>query len=182
MKNITRYKQLVNEILPPRQFIVVGGGALAAYGIRDCEDLDVILSPTFNLNILDKLLHDKNFPPLKTGEEFEEATGEMKITDQAAANPYGFEWNPRTLLYFKPPHDCYGGLKVEFFREHRIPASTMCTATIEKSWGELWSAAEEIDGILFQGIDDLLLMKMCMTREKDMRDVQLINNYKLRRY
>ena len=128
------FEELQKLDLPRDQFMVLGSGILAALGIRDAGDIDLLITP----DLFDQLR--------QSGWKYEvieiEGRPREKISKGIAEAFSDFWWNG-------------GNLKTE----------------------DGIAMAEQIDGISFLPLKVLLDVKKAMGREKDLRDIVLIEEY-----
>lgn len=128
-------KELNTHNLPRKEFAISSSGVLAMRGIREANDIDLVVS-----NKLWKLLSKK-----------------LDITE----NPN------RPLIQLSENISALGNAWEKGFDLY----------TNE----ELVRMAEDIDGILYVPLDIVIRMKKRNSREKDLRDLELIEQYKLQR-
>jgi len=124
--------QLAKLNLPIGQYVIVASGPLAAHGIRESNDLDILVTPEL-FNQLKKTYQvqiDKGFERL--------AIDNLEIVGTGST-------------YLEHPE----------------------IATIE----EQIQTADIIDGIPYLNLELTKKFKQLMGREKDFKDIELINNY-----
>ncbi len=131
MKFETLLGQLKKLDLPEGQYIVVGSGPLAAKGIRESHDFDILVT----WDLWTKL--KQKYPLSKTEPVENIDLGDIQILGHGS-----------------------------MFRRENI-------ATID----EIMSTAEIIDGVKFLNLKLLKQFKLDEGREKDLKDVELIDNY-----
>lgn len=129
------FKVLINQLnnldLPRDQYVVVGSGAMAARGIREANDFDVLVS----MDLWNKLAKDN--PVVMSGK-----TENIEFTDiQILGNG-------------------------SMYRIDEI-------ANIE----EMFNTAEIIEGHKFLDLNLIKKFKLNEGREKDLKDVELIDKY-----
>ncbi len=130
----TQFENLKKLNLPTDQFAVVSSGSLSVRGIRDSEDLDVIVTPKF-LNELSK--------------EYKVELNNWGIKTLCLENDIEI-LNPNQSIYGN------GG---------------------DIGLDEIFGKADIFDGIKFMNLTQLRQIKLQLGREKDLRDVELIDRY-----
>jgi hypothetical protein len=129
--------KFINEVkkfnLPVGKYTVVGGGALAARGLRETQDVDLML----------------------TEELYEQLKNE------------GWEEREKRPGYFHIYKDNAEAAKNFLHIEG-------CKLDSE----EVIRNSEIIDGVPVMNLDDLVELKQTMGREKDLKDIEIIKNYK----
>lgn len=129
------FKLLVEQLnalnLPRDQYVVVGSGAMAAHGIREANDLDVLVS----LDLWDKLA--KENPVVMSGKTENIELGDIQILGNGS-------------MYRKPE-----------------------IASVE----DMFNTAEIIEGHRFLDLNLVKKFKLNEGREKDLKDVELIDKY-----
>ncbi|MFA6446554.1 MAG: hypothetical protein WCW14_04900 [Candidatus Paceibacterota bacterium] len=127
---------IINEIrklnLPIGKYSVVGGGALASRGIRESDDVDLIVTED-----LYKQLKNDGW------EEKEKHPNHFHI----------YKDNAEAAKNFLHVEGCQ-----------------LTTDGVIKN-------SDIIDGVPFMSLNDLIELKQTMGREKDLKDIELINNY-----
>jgi hypothetical protein len=123
--------QLNNLKLPKGKYVVVSSGALAAHGIREANDLDILVTQEVFSD-----LAKKHQITTHSGREVIES-GDLEIMGKGS-----------------------------IFTEGEI-------ATIE----EILSSADVIDGVPYINLNLLKKFKQKMGREKDLKDIELIEKY-----
>ena len=119
--------------LPEGQFVVVGSGPMGTRGIRESQDLDVIVTAT----LWDDLI--KKYPTVnKGGIDYIVLENDIEIID------------PVTGIF-----------------------SNSSVVPVE----EIFEKADLFDGIKFINLDNLKKIKAKMARDKDLRDIELIDIY-----
>lgn len=120
-------KQKISELgLPDNQFIVVGSGIMAAVGIRDSDDIDMIVSEE-----LFRQLED-------SGWEHDEWADQVVLKRDVF--DIGTQWDGKAI-------------------------------------DELIDTATRIEGIPYLSLQDLRKWKKEKGRDKDIRDIKLIDAY-----
>lgn len=128
---------IANLNFPAGKYIVCGGSALAARGIRETKDIDIIVLPEF-------------FEKLSKQEGWKFDT------------EYEGRWNRKRLT--KGDVEVYPDVYLERAQKYLdIP--------------EFIKSAEIISGIPFQPLDHLIMCKKDTAREKDLKDVALMEAY-----
>jgi len=105
-KNIRKFLRELKKLdLPTEKYAVIGGGVLAIRGIRECEDLDLIVSQDF-------------FKELSKKYSVENMTANKKVhlTDdiEAAAFPFGEKMDAEEIIRTA---DIFAGVRFEDLRE-----------------------------------------------------------------
>jgi hypothetical protein len=118
--------------LPVGKYSVVGGSALAARGIREAGDIDLIVTE----DLYEKLKADGWEEKEKKPDHYHLYKGNVEVAKS-------FAHIERCKLQ---PENVIGG-------------------------------SEIINGVPFMSLNDLLELKRAMAREKDLRDIRLIENY-----
>lgn len=124
--------QLKSLNLPLGHYVINSSGVLAAHGIREANDLDIVVTPEFFKQL-------KRTYPMNTRKGFEI----IEIGDLEILGPGS-----------------------QFTSSPEI-------ATVE----EQIQAADIIDGIPYCKLELLRKFKQKMGRDKDLRDIELIDNY-----
>lgn len=133
MNTVAKVKNLN---LPRGQYIVVGGSCLAAHGLRETRDLDIVVTlPLF------EALREQGW---KLDPVYEQ------------------KWNRKRLK--KEDVEIYPDMLLE--KEGRF-----CGVI------EMIQGAEIIDGVAFLSLHELRKFKCDSNREKDIRDVMLIDEF-----
>lgn len=130
----TQFENLKKLNLPTDQFVVVGSGALSIRGIRDSEDVDVVVT---------ELL-----------------------------------WNQMIKIY-KVRISSSGAETLELENDIEIlnPVQSIFGNSKNVSRNEIFEKADMIDGIKFINLDHLKKIKKELGREKDLKDIALIDDY-----
>ena len=117
---------------PSEKYVVFGGAALAARGLRETFDIDIVASD----DLLAKCGAEgwKEHPRLKSGEKNGFHKGIIEIYPNVGGN-------------------------------------------FEANFADLRKNAEMIDGIPFCGLNDVIRIKRAYGRAKDLKDIELIENY-----
>jgi len=116
---------------PPGSYAVFGSGPMAAHGIRETKDIDLIMTQ----ELWDKL---------------KSAGWEEKFLDNSS-------------LYLVKNH-------VEAYRDWNC-------GSYKPEITKLITEAEMIDGVPFVQLEEVLMWKKAQAREKDKKDVELIEKY-----
>lgn len=119
---------------PANQYLVFGSGILTALGIRESEDVDLLVVP----DLFDKL----------------KAAG----------------WQSDIVEIEGRPRERISRDSVEAFKEYWCDGK-------DYDISELIKNATRIDSIPFMSLSDLLVLKRSMGREKDLKDIDLIEKY-----
>ncbi len=119
---------------PDDQFAVVSSGSLAVRGIREANDIDIIVTPTLWKDLIKRYQVNIN----ESGVETIALENDIEILN--------------------PSQSIFGNSKV-------IPLS------------EIIESADVFNGVKFINLDHLKAMKNELGREKDLRDIALIENY-----
>lgn len=129
-----QFKNLKKLNLPTDQFVVVSSGALSIRGIRDSEDIDVIVT--------------------------ESLWNQMIKRYKVGVNSFGIEniELENDIEILNPFQSIFGNSKI-------VPRE------------ELFEKADIFDGIKFINLDHLKKIKIELGREKDLKDVALIDDY-----
>lgn len=127
-------ENLKNLNLPTNHFVVVGSGALSIRGIRDSEDIDVIVTESLWNQMIKKYKVGIN----SFGVENLELENDIEILN--------------------PAQSIFGNSKI-------VPMK------------DIFEKADMFDGIKFLNLDHLKKIKIELGREKDLKDVDLIDNY-----
>lgn len=130
----TQFENLKKLNLPTDQFVVVSSGALSVRGIRDSNDLDVIVT--------------------------ESLWNEMAKEYPIIVNNFGVQT-----------------LELNSEIEILNPVQSMFGNSTIVSIEEIFKKADEFDGIKFINLDHLKRIKIKFGREKDLRDITLIDEY-----
>jgi hypothetical protein len=120
--------------LPARGYLVYGGGVLAALGLRECADVDLLVTPNV-------------FEDLKTR-----------------------GWRHRVVSIEGRPREKVSHHEVEAFKEFWCAGNVYDIAA-------MIHRAQVIGGVQFMSLPDLLEVKRCMGRNRDLRDIELIEAY-----
>jgi hypothetical protein len=132
LPNLERYLVELDALsLDPSDYMISGSGTLAVLGIRDCNDIDVIV-----LDEAGELLKDKYY------DNFRQGTHCDKIV---------FE-NVEIMWNFKDP----------------IPGHTS---------KELMDSSITVQGRRYQNLESIKYFKKLMAREKDIVDIERIEQY-----
>lgn len=126
------FEEIKKLNLPAGKYVVVGSGAMAARGIREAGDVDVLVSQ----DVFDEL--EKNG----------EWQVDVRSDEQKVLKKDGYE------------------ICTDFSYWRYRPASE-----------DLIKNADIIDGIPFMKLEELIKFKTALGREKDLKDIDLINNY-----
>jgi len=134
MKFQEKFESLKKLNLPPDQFIVVSSGALSIRGIRDSEDIDVIVTES----LWNKMI--KEYP--------------------VGVNSFGIQnlELENDIEILNPTQSIFGNSKI-------VPMN------------DIFEKADIFDGIKFINLDHLKMIKKELGREKDLRDISLIDDY-----
>src|SRR5690348_3074052 len=130
----TQIENLKKLNLPSDHFVVVGSGALSIRGIRDSEDIDVIVTESLWNQMIKKYKVGIN----SFGVENLELENDIEILN--------------------PAQSIFGNSKI-------VPRN------------DIFKKADIFDGIKFLNLDHLKKIKTKLGREKDLKDVDLIDNY-----
>jgi len=130
----TKFENLKKLNLPKDQFVIVGSGPMSVRGIRESEDIDVIVTPTL----------------------WDELVKKYKIK----INSFGVEtmYVDTDIEILNPAQSLFGNSKVVPFEE-------------------IFAQADVFDGIKFLNLEHLKKIKRELGREKDLRDIKLIDEY-----
>lgn len=123
-------RTLANLNLPKNKHAIYGSGPLGIRGIRDCRDLDVVVTDDLYRMLMDKLPQVEP-GKLSAGDGVEIISGEFS--------------------------------KI-------------------KNFEEVINRAEEISGFKFILLSDLVEWKTSRGREKDLRDIELINKFLFKKH
>jgi len=129
--------EIINQVkeleLPPDQYTVVGSGSMAARGIREAADIDLVITQGLYDSLKD------------SGWAEEHKTGSKR------------EW-----VLSSGPFDASTSWSVEGY---------------EPTAKELIETSDVIEGVNFVNLPNLLTWKKACRREKDLRDIELIEQY-----
>lgn len=130
----TQFENLKKLNLPNDQFVVVSSGALSVRGIRDSEDIDVIVT--------------------------ESLWNEMIKKHKVGINSFGIEnlELENDIEILNPVQSIFGNSKI-------VPRN------------EIFEKADIFGGVKFINLDHLKKIKKGLGRDKDLRDIALIDNY-----
>lgn len=120
--------------LPLGKYLVLGSGILAALGIREAKDLDLLVTE----DIFDRLRNE--------GWKYEEIVIENRVRQKLTTDG------------------------TEVFKDFWYGSESPKT-------GDLIAGAQVIDGIPFLSLQKLAEIKRIMGREKDQKDILLIEDY-----
>jgi len=127
-----KFNELLEELrelkLPPEEFTIFGSGPLAIRNIRDCEDIDIVVTKKLFKKLLKQVPENKK----------------KKGADLAKLG------------------------NIEF--GYRLRSSS-------KNNLDLIHDSDNIDGLRFVSLPDLIECKKKFGREKDIRDISLIEEY-----
>lgn len=120
--------------IPVSEYIIAGSGPMAIRGIREAQDVDVVVTE----HVWNELI--KQYPIGKNGwgKEKLDLTDDIEIL------------NPAQSL---------------FTNSELVPAE------------EVFSKADEFDGVKFISLEHLKIFKQYLGREKDFEDIKLIDEY-----
>lgn len=130
----TQFENLKKLNLPIDQFVVVSSGALSVRGIRDSEDIDVIVTESFWDQLIKK--------------------------HKAGVNKFGIE-----------------NLELENDIEILNPAQSIFGNSSIVPIEDVFEKSDMFDGIKFINLDHLKKIKKELGREKDLKDIELIDDY-----
>lgn len=130
----TQFENLKKLNLPADQFVVVSSGALSVRGIRDSEDIDVIVTES----LWNQMIKEYSVGINSFGVQNLELENDIEILN--------------------PTQSIFGNSKV-ISRE------------------EIFEKADIFDGVKFINLDHLKKIKKELGREKDLKDVALIDDY-----
>ncbi len=129
-KHITNLDRIKALKLSPKEYVVIGGAVLELLGIRETNDVDLVVSKSVY-----KKLSEKNW------KEYVQDDGKKILSKN--------------------------GYKI---------MQTWMGKTVE----ELQKNAIIVNGISLMGLDDLVTCKSILSRKKDLKDIQSINEFKQR--
>lgn len=130
----TQFDNLKKLNLPTSDFVVVGSGPMSVRGIRESEDIDVIVTPSL--------------------------WNEMSKKYKVGINSFGVE-----ILNLENDIETLNPVQSLFGNSKTIPVE------------EIFTQADTFDGIKFLNLDHLKKIKRELGREKDLRDIELIDKY-----
>lgn len=134
MSFISKLEKLKALDLPRDQFVVVGSGPLAVRGLRESNDVDVIVTRS----LWDVLKNKYSVGTNEMGVDVLSVGEDIEILD---------------------------------------PEKSLFSNFAEISAEELFSEADEIEGLKFINLTHLKKIKLAFGREKDFRDIKLIDGY-----
>jgi hypothetical protein len=122
--------------LPPDQFVVIGSGPMAVRGIRETDDLDIMVSSSLWDELITKYPQkvDHGIAKLDLGSDIEVSGAGSAYDDPKIA-----------------------------------------------SFSEMMASADVIDGVRYLSLDLLKKFKQKIGRDKDLRDIDLISKFRMRR-
>jgi len=125
------FKKLKELNLPEGKYVVIGSGLLAALGLREANDLDLLVSA----DLLAGLIKSGRYIKKDGGNNLSSEDGLIDISS---------------------------GLKLDKY-----------TTTVL----EAISGAKMINGFPFQSISETIKFKTALGREKDFKDIKMLENY-----
>ena len=130
----TQFENLKKLNLPTDQFVVVGSGTLSIRGIRDSEDVDVIVTEL----LWNQMIKEYPIGMNSFGIQNLELENDIEILD--------------------PTQSIFGNSKI-------VPRK------------DIFEKADIFDVIKFINLDHLKMIKKKLGREKDLKDISLIDDY-----
>lgn len=146
----------------PGDFVIVGSGALAAHGIRDCGDLDITLGPEAWAATV------AFFKELKVDPQEDYLGGDSQYLTLWSQEVQEFVPHMHMEL---PVH-----YKIDGFDRVDVPIGDG-TERFKVPWEQLWEESDLIDGFRYQSLPSVLKMKKGMTRPKDKLDAENLAKY-----
>lgn len=152
-----RITECVSRLQTPKdELVVVGGAALQMFGIKKTSDIDVVVSQT---TFTERVLSETRCP---SGGNMHSLLGRASV-DGARIQYPAWDWSEN---YYEPV--VVGKVSV-------LPAPN--DHHYQVSFDELHDEAVDIDGILVSPPERILDWKQALGRDKDQKDIELIEAY-----
>lgn len=158
-ENVVKSVRHLQLRIPKDEIIVVGGAAMQMFGMKVSPDIDLVTAPERMTKLLKSIEH---------GNTKLRSLGHIGLMVQVIDHTAGQKT-------YEEDGGIYVGVTVGNVTFMPAPNDHLYQASFE----ELHDEAIEIDGVLVSPVERRLAWKQAVGRPKDLRDINLINEYAL---